>query len=85
MTDKDEYMKVATAVQRRVERALAGAGILGEVRRVAGGEVVVERDGFIVDTGALFDRARLFFTPNAAVEGEPTARSAKIVLLGGAS
>jgi hypothetical protein len=83
--DKEEHTKLATAIQRRVERGLADAGVLGVVRRVAGGNVVVERDGLIVDTGALFDRARLFFTPNAAVEGEPLARRAEIVVLGGAS
>lgn len=85
ITDKDEYTKLATAIQRRVERGLAGAGILGEVRRVGGGDVVVERDGFIVDTGALFDRARLYFAPNAVVEGEPAPRRAEIVTLGGGS
>lgn len=85
ITDKDEYAKVANAVKHRIERALAEAGLLGNVRRVAGGDVVVERDGFIVDTGALFDRARLYFTPNAIVEGEASPRRAEIIVLGGAS
>lgn len=83
--DKEEHTKLATVIRRRVERGLADADILGVVRRGTGGGVSVERERFIVDTGALFDRARLFFTPNAAVEGEPTARRAKIVVLGGAS
>ncbi len=85
ITDKEEYTKLATAVGSRVERALANAGLLGNMRRVGSGDVVVEQHGFIVDTGALFDRARLYFTPNAIVEGEPAARRADIIVLGGAS
>ncbi len=87
--DAEEYAAIVKVIQLRIERALLAAGIFGEVQRkrdvVCRSTVVVEREGFVVDTGALFDRARLYFTPNATVADEASPRKAEVFLLGGAS
>ncbi len=88
VSSAEEYEKLAHGVKVLIERGLERVGVLGLVAwgRDADGKKarIVERDGFIVDTGALFDRARLFFTPNATVEGEASPRRADIHVIGGA-
>ncbi len=87
VSSADEYAKLARGVKVRIERGLEKAGILGRVAWGAdakGKKVrVVERDGFIVDEAALFDRAWLFFTPNATVEGEASPRRAEVQIVRG--
>lgn len=81
-----EFEKVARGTKRLLERALTDASLLGATRwtTVEGRRaLVVDHEGYVVDDGAHFDRARLFWTPNAHADGEPAVRLAEVRVLKG--
>lgn len=85
ISDPELYHHAALGFVAPIERALAEACLLGSVRldKACDGKVrtVVDRPGYVVDRGALLDRARLFYSPSAKIRREAEARRADVVVL----
>ena len=79
VTDPQVFEGAARGAGWLVERALDEAGLLG---RVSGRPLVVERSGYVVDQGVLYDRGRLLYGPCSLVPGEGGRRNAPVLLLG---
>jgi hypothetical protein len=84
-SDSSAYLRALATVAADVDAALTTAGVLGEIHQVPGADGKMRNvgrvAGYVVDRAASRDLARMFWAPNAHVEGEPAARNATVQVL----